>query len=189
MGTVNDYVGEHSLIKTKWKKPILWARIAILSGFLISASVFYIMNTQKGITHSFIFDPFFLEAEFNTHYKHVWMVDIFAAAIFAFVLDKRWFCKNLCAMGLLCAAGSRYSRLLPVIDTDKCTRCLKCEKECLTGIPITEYIDKDKGLITNPECILCGKCVNICNLDAVTIRFIWSRKKFREKENDSRLVS
>ncbi len=182
MGTINDFAGKYSAVKTKWKKPILWVRLLMLASFLISAFVFYFINTKRGITHDFDVQPFFLQAEFNSHYKMFWMIDIFSAMLLALILDKRWFCKNLCVMGVLCSAGARHSRLLPVVDTDKCTRCHKCEQECLLRIPIVEYVKENKGLITNSECVLCGKCTDACKTDAVKIRFVWNRNRLKKEK-------
>lgn len=84
-------------------------------------------------------------------------------------------------MGSLCSAGARYSRLLPVVDADRCIQCSKCEKECLTGIPILHYIRNNGGLIANPECILCGKCAEVCRPNAISLKFVWNRKRYKEK--------
>jgi len=84
-------------------------------------------------------------------------------------------------MGGMCAVVAKYSRLLSVVDTTKCTLCGKYENECLAGIPLMDYI-KNSGLITNSECILCGKCVKVCKQRAVRIRFIWNRKKYVRKQ-------
>jgi ferredoxin-type protein NapH len=179
MGTTIDMAGKHSFFKTKWKKPNIWARLLILIPFFASSITFYLLNSQQGIAHSFNVIPGFLELDFGVHYKIVWIADISSAIILGLFLDKRWACKNLCMMGALCSAGATYSRLIPVVDTNKCTQCHKCEKECLTGIQIIDYVNNNQGLVTNSECILCGKCLEVCKFDAIKLRFIWDRKKYR----------
>lgn len=181
MGTVTDYGGNHAFHKTKWKKPKLWTRVLILIPFFASAFIFYFLNKERGITHDFAIIPTFLKPEFNEHYKIVWMSDVSFALIMSLFLDKRWACKNLCMMGTLCAAGAAYSRLIPVVDTGKCTRCGKCEHECLVKIPIVDYVKQNKGLVTNSECILCGKCAEVCRFDAIKLKFIWSRDKYKDR--------
>jgi len=181
MGTVTDFSGKHSIHKTKWNKPKLWTRLLILVPFFISAFTLYFLNKERGVTHGFAIDPNFLKLSFNDHYKVVWLADVSFATIMALFLDKRWACKNLCMMGALCSAGAIYSRLIPVVDTNKCTLCGKCEKECLVGIPIVEYIKNNKGLITNPECLNCGKCIDVCKKDTITLKFVWNRKKYINK--------
>lgn len=184
MGTTIDFAGKHSIFKTKWKKPKIWVRLLILVPFLISSFTFYFINKSNGITHEFNFLPGFLKPTFDTHYKIVWTADISAAIILGLFLDKRWACKNLCFMGALCSAGAHYSRFLPVIDVNKCNKCLQCEKVCLVGIPMTDYIESQRGLVTNSECILCGKCIDICKKDAIQLKFIWNRKTYKRKVSE-----
>ncbi|MFN8206025.1 MAG: 4Fe-4S binding protein [Bacteroidales bacterium] len=179
MGTIIDMTGKHSIYKTKWKKPRIWVRLLILLPFFATSITFYFLNSQRGITHNFNLIPGFLKLDFSMHYKIVWIADIASAIFLGLLLDKRWACKNLCMMGTLCAAGATYSRLIPVVDTNKCTQCHICEKECLTGIQIIEYVKFNKGLISNSECILCGKCVDVCKLDAIKLKFIWDRKNYK----------
>lgn len=180
MGTAYDLSGKHSFHKTKWKKPRVWTRLLILIPFFVSAFTFYFLNKERGITHDFAIIPEFLAPLFDTHYKIVWVGDISLAIILGLFLDKRWACKNLCMMGTLCAVGANYSRLIPVADTQKCTQCGKCEKECMVGIPIVDYIKNNKGLITNTECLLCGKCAEVCKPDAMKIKFVWNRKMYKK---------
>lgn len=178
MGTTFDFVGKHSFFKTKRQKPKIWLRLLFLISFLVVAFAFYFMNKQKGITKDFAYIPDYLPLDFNWHYKYVWLIDIAAATILALFLDKRWVCKNVCFMGTICSAGASYARLLPVINTNKCTKCKVCESACLTGISIVSYIEKKNGLVTNSECILCGKCTSACKKEAIKLKFIWNRKKY-----------
>ena len=180
MGTTMDLSSQHSIIKMKWKKPKVWVRFLILIPFLASAFIFYFLNKEKGITHGFSAQLLFLEPDFSLHYGVVWSIDIGSAIILGLFLERRWACKNLCFMGALCSAGAHYSRLIPVVDTDKCTFCGKCERNCLVRIPMIDYIKNNKGLITNSECILCGKCVDDCTENAVKLKFVWNRKKYKE---------
>jgi len=181
MGTASDLSSRHSIIKMKWSKPKLLPRLLILVLFFASAITFNILNAQRGITHGFSIEPLFLKPDFNRHYALVWMIDIGSALILGLFLERRWACKNLCFMGALCAAGASYSRFIPVVDTNKCTSCGKCEKECLVRIPIIDYIKNNKGLITNSECILCGKCSDVCKFEAIKIKFVWNRKNYKNR--------
>lgn len=177
MGTISDLASQHSIIKMKWKKPKVWIRLLILIPFFVSSLVFYLINLEKGITHNFDVHLFFLKNDFNTHYKIVWIIDLFFALILGLLLERRWACKHLCFMGAICSAGANYSRLIPVVDKKNCTLCGKCEKECLVRLPILDYITNNYGLITNSECILCGKCVEVCPKQLIKFKFVWNRKK------------
>lgn len=178
MGTANDLGSKHSIVKTNWKKPKIWVRLLILIPFFASSISLYFYNQSIGTTHDFEVIPSYLQLSFNDHYKIVWAVDIGIAILFGIFLDKRWMCKNLCMMGAICATGASYSRLLPVVDTDLCTMCGRCETTCLTGIPLLNDIPRNQGLITNSECILCGKCVSACPTNAIRLKFVWNRKKY-----------
>jgi len=179
MGTVQDLTFDHSLIKMKQKKPILWLRFINPIAFFASALTFFFIHLHNGTIQEIQFIPNFFGTELNTHYQHIWIYDTLGAILFGLLLEKRWVCKNLCFMGSMCAIGSTYSRLLPVLDTNKCNSCKKCEKVCFVDIPITSYLTPaKKGLITNSECTLCGRCTKECNKNAITIKFVWNRKKY-----------
>jgi polyferredoxin len=181
MGTVSDFGSQHSIFKLKWNKPKIWIRLILLVPFFSIAILFYFYNKGQNLTNNFEVIPFYVKADFGAHYQIVWLIDIASALLLGLLLECRWVCKNLCFMGTLCAAGATYSRLIPVVDKDKCTNCRICEKECLVRIPIQNYIDKNNGLITNSECLLCGKCVEVCKHNAIKIKFVWKRLKQNSK--------
>ncbi|MEE4115849.1 MAG: 4Fe-4S binding protein [Marinilabiliaceae bacterium] len=179
MGTTMDMASQHSIIKNKWRRPKIWVRLLILLPFLASSLTFYFINKSQGLTQAFSFQPLFLKPEFDRHYALVWTIDIAAAVIMGLLLERRWACKNLCFMGALCSAGAHYSRLIPLVDTEKCNLCGICEKNCLTRVPITSYVKNNAGMVTNSECILCGKCIDDCKQNAISIRFVWNRRRYR----------
>lgn len=62
-----------------------------------------------------------------------------------------------------------FAELSPVIarfDTDKCTGCGKCGKQCLFG---AIRIEDKVAVITQAMCRGCGNCVNACEFDAISI--------------------
>jgi len=181
MGTIQDFASTRSPYTLKWKRPIIWVRVQVVLVFFITAFVFFFIRLDAGKLHGFSIDPWFLDMDFNNHYKHIWIYDTFGAVLLGFLLERRWICKNLCFMGALCATGASYSRLIPVVSTSKCNNCGKCEEECLVRIPIKDYIANSKGLVTSSECLLCGKCVESCNRNALKIKFVWNRRKYLER--------
>ena len=185
MGTVSDFAGAHAFRNSRQKRPSVLLRVIPFIAFFASSITFYFLNKERGITHNFEVIPDFLPLNMDAHYKIVWAGDVLFAFVMSLFLNKRWCCKNLCMMGGMCAVGAKYSRLIPVVDTTKCTQCRKCENECLVGIPLIEYIKKD-GLITNSECILCGKCAQVCKPNAIRIKFVWNRKKYVQQTYNNR---
>jgi polyferredoxin len=181
-GTLQDFSGQQSLFNIPWRKPRWWMlvyRIVLVLSFFATALTFFFLNQMSGkITHLQFYLGFF-SMTFDDHYKLVWIYDSAGAVLFGFLLDRRWMCRNLCIMGALCAAGARFSRMIPVVDTEKCSLCGTCDRDCLVKIPITHYIAKNNGLVTDSECLVCGKCVESCYREAVSIRFVWNRKMYR----------
>ena len=177
VGTTQDLPFGYSLFKQKKRKPIIWLRLIMPVAFLASSITFFMIRKNGGEMDGFRFEPGFFSTELNTHYQHIWTYDTLGALILGLMLEKRWVCKNLCVMGSFTALGSTYSRLVPVIDTGACNHCLRCESVCLVNIPLRDYMEKGKGLVTSSECILCGRCEDACNKKAIKIRFVWNRKK------------
>lgn len=184
MGTATDLSSQHSIFKMKWKKPKLWLRLLTLTLFFSTALAFYFLNKTKGLTHNFELIPSFIRLNFDEHYQLVWVIDISVALLLGLLLERRWACKNLCVMGSLCSAGAQYSRLLPVVNTTKCTLCGECERKCLVRLPMVDYIKNNNGLITNSECIMCGKCIEVCEANAIKFKFVWDRKKHKNNTPD-----
>jgi len=176
VGTTQDLPFGYGLFKLKQRKPKIWLRLIMPIGFFASSLTFFFLRLNNGDIEGFRFEPAFFSTELNTHYQHIWLYDTVGALLLGILLEKRWACKNLCAMGSLSAIGSTWSRLLPVLDVNSCNQCKKCEKACLVDIPITDYLEKKNGLVSNSECTLCGRCVDVCNKQAISIRFVWNRK-------------
>lgn len=178
MGTIQDLASRHSLFYIKWRKPILWTRILFLCAFFTTSFIFLFTRLDSGKISGIKFEPWFLNMDFNTHYKHIWLYDTLSAVLLGLLLERRWVCRNFCFIGSLCAIGASRSKLIPVVNTQKCNLCGKCEEECLVRIPIKDYIINKHGLVTDSECIICGKCVESCNQEALKVKFIWNRKKY-----------
>jgi ferredoxin-type protein NapH len=183
LGTIQDFTGQQSKLKIKWSKPKIWYRIIITSLFFTSAFTFLVIHLRTGMVTQIRFNPWFFNLDFTNDYKHVWLYDSFGAVLFGAFFDKRWMCRNLCFMGAICSTGASFSRLIPVVDTIKCNNCRKYDQECLVKIPIHDYILKHEGLVTNSECLICGKCVDVCSKKAISMRFIWNREKYISSES------
>ena len=59
---------------------------------------FFFLRVGAGDIEGFRFAPTFFSTELNAHYQHVWMYDTLGALLLGVLLEKRWACKNLCAM-------------------------------------------------------------------------------------------
>ncbi|MGL1893628.1 MAG: 4Fe-4S dicluster domain-containing protein [Spirochaetaceae bacterium] len=91
--------------------------------------------------------------------------------LMAFVLkDNRAFCKYLCPIPVFQTLLSGFSLLKVEIDSNKCTECGLCEKNCPMDIQLLEYKRNNKR-ITSTECIICNTCENVCSFNAVNLTF------------------
>jgi polyferredoxin len=183
MGTIQDITSQRSLFQIKWKNPIIWTRILNICAFFTTAFIFFFIRLDSGMISGIKFEPWFLNMDFNIHYKHIWLYDTLGAVLLGLLLERRWACRNLCFMGALCATGASISRLIPVVDFEKCNLCGKCETDCLIRIPIRNYVTHNNGLVTNSECLICGKCIESCKPKALKLKFIWNRNKYIQKHS------
>jgi len=85
------------------------------------------------------------------------------AAIFYF----RFWCKYLCPVGACLGLLARISPFKIKLGKD-CTHCAVCNKVCPTR---AIYMDaQELPVIDYPECILCGKCIDICPKETLSFR-------------------
>lgn len=58
----------------------------------------------------------------------------------------------------------KYARSLPLLNEDKCTKCLLCEKIC----PYFAIEFKDKITFNKDKCFECGLCISKCPVNAIS---------------------
>lgn len=74
----------------------------------------------------------------------------------------RLYCNSICPVGTILGAISRFSIFRPVIDTEKCSGCNRCARNCKSScINIKEHT------IDYSRCVVCMDCINVCNNGAV----------------------
>lgn len=72
------------------------------------------------------------------------------------ILIGRGWCRYVCPIGAMYAQTNKISILKLRIDKKACVNCGACSKDCPMGINVPENAEK------NPECIMCGRCVDAC---------------------------
>ena len=95
-----------------------------------------------------------------------------AVAIVTFLLvgflSFRWgrlWCNGICPVGTFLGLISRFAIFRPVIDTDKCVGCRKCERKCKA-----QCIDPVSGRIDYSRCVACLDCISHCKEGAINFR-------------------
>ena len=89
MGTIQDFTSQHSLFHIKWNRPDIWIRIFNICAFS-TTFIFYCIRLDSGTITGFKFDPWFLNMDFNLHYKLVWIYDTLGAVLLGLLLERRW---------------------------------------------------------------------------------------------------
>jgi polyferredoxin len=82
--------------------------------------------------------------------------------ILIFRVERGW-CRYFCPVGAILAPFNKISKLHISIDEKKCTHCNLCKDACPMGIDV-------KSMERSPECILCGKCIEICPKQIIEVK-------------------
>lgn len=97
--------------------------------------------------------------------SHMLFALIFIGIVSLGTLNRRFWCRSLCPLGGLLALLGRYPVLKRVVS-DKCTHCLKCQRNCMTDAITEEGTKYVKG-----ECVYCFTCEDICPENAISFSF------------------
>ena len=74
----------------------------------------------------------------------------------------RTYCNTICPVGTVLGFLSKYAYLKPVIDTDKCTNCNLCARNCKASC-----IDIKNHNIDYSRCVACMDCLDKCKHQAL----------------------
>ena len=93
---------------------------------------------------------------------------IIAAVTFVLLFVLAWrngrtYCNTICPVGTVLGFLARFSWLRPVIDTDKCVSCRKCERNCKASC-----IDIAHHKIDYSRCVTCMDCIGNCPKEAIS---------------------
>lgn len=95
--------------------------------------------------------------------------------VLIFLLDlfmqKNLTCSHLCPLGAFYSLISRFAILKIKYDLSKCSKCLKCKDICPEN-QVLSMIGKNSESIKSGECIRCGRCIEVCNDDALNFNLI-----------------
>lgn len=90
------------------------------------------------------------------------------------LMGKRAGCHTICWMAPFMVIGNKVSRTmgLPSLQLaaskEQCIHCKLCNKKCPMGLEVGSMVE---GNTYNPECVLCGECIDSCPKNVLYYRF------------------
>jgi polyferredoxin len=107
----------------------------------------------------------------------LWLV-MGLVAVFAITLPlmtrRRWWCQ-ICPFGALLSLLDKVSFFRVRINKSKCTRCLKCARECRM-FSLTPQAIEIKG-VPDADCIRCNHCAEVCPTEAIDTYWFGTSKR------------
>lgn len=93
-------------------------------------------------------------------FLYKWKIAILIFTILVSIIIYRPFCRYICPLGAIYGVFNKVSIYRYHIDTEKCTECGACQKNCKLNIKVY----KNPNSI---DCIRCGECKDICPNKAI----------------------
>ena len=94
-----------------------------------------------------------------------------AAVLSIFLFDlfavKNGWCGHICPLGGFYSVASKLSIIRVKHNQPNCTLCMKCKDVCPEK-QILSLIGKESGDVTSGECTNCGRCIEVCDDDALS---------------------
>jgi ferredoxin-type protein NapH len=82
-----------------------------------------------------------------------------------FVVKNGW-CGHICPLGGVHSLVGKYSLIRVKHNHDNCTLCMKCTTVCPEK-PVLNMIGKRSENVSQAECNNCGRCIDVCDDDAL----------------------
>jgi polyferredoxin len=161
-GTLNDLL---AFRKVRIRDAFSYSKYVVLLGTLIAAwafadTMFCKLCPAASIEASI---PYLFLGVAEVNQPFLVHMGTLGGTLIGMVLIARFWCRYLCPMGALLSLFNRVSLLHLKWRTDRCTACEACTAACPMGIE--PRLDHD-----NHNCIKCGKCVEACSIDALSLR-------------------
>ncbi len=128
-----------------------------------------------------VFNPIGALSRFITYGWSLALVWVLVALLFEIFFSRRGWCKYVCPVGTTYNMLGWISLTRLKWDMDKCDHCSACLAVCPED-HVLEFIkpkhdkermekNKKQEYIKNGDCILCGRCVDVCHTNAYKLDF------------------
>jgi len=97
--------------------------------------------------------------------------------------NGRTYCNTICPVGTILGFLSRFSLFRLTFDTDKCTKCGLCERNCKASC-----IDSKNMSVDHSRCVACFNCIEKCKFGAMKYAPATAAKKKEAPTQDTESV-
>lgn len=134
------------------------AVITLVLSFVIGVPIFEIISPIGNTMRSLIFS------------MGIGLWFLLAIILFDLVVSRRGWCRYLCPLGGLYQSIGKFGLFRVKFDHNRCMGCDMCRSVCLSDPDILEpAINRMEMYVSDADCNLCGKCVDNCPVEALTI--------------------
>ena len=86
--------------------------------------------------------------------------------LFDLLIHENGWCGYICPLGGFYTLISKFSLIRVKYDKEKCTDCLECKVVCPEK-EVLGMVTHQSDTVTMSECTNCGRCIEVCNDDAL----------------------
>ena len=143
--------------------------LSLVVSFIVGAPAFELISPISMLHRGLIF---------GMGFGWVAVLGVFLFDLFA---TKNGWCGHVCPLGGFYSLITKPSAIRVKHDADKCTLCMNCKNICPEK-QVLWMIGKESVFVSSGECINCGRCIEVCNDDALNFGFRYKPNK-EEKSN------
>ncbi|WP_029520732.1 quinol dehydrogenase ferredoxin subunit NapH [Persephonella sp. IF05-L8] len=143
--------------------------LSLVVSFIVAAPAFELISPISMLHRGLIFGMGF-----------GW-VAVLGVFLFDLFVTKNGWCGHVCPLGGFFSLVTKPSAVRVKHDADKCTLCMNCKNVCPEK-QVLWMVGKESVFVSSGECINCGRCIEVCNDDALNFGFRYKPNK-EEKNN------
>lgn len=100
------------------------------------------------------------------------LLTLLAVIVMELFWGHRVWCRSLCPLGGFYELIGRVGFLKVRIDYEACIHCDKCKQSCLADPEILDpVLANEAEAVYAGDCMLCGKCIDVCPTQALSAKF------------------